>query len=831
MGIFLNIIHVFKKGKFSAIFCILALLAGYSAHIISFDRAPELDWNYFASLSLVVRSIVLNGHEFPLRDPWVNGGLDLLANPQNRIFSPNVFFDIVLSPYWANIFSLIVGGLFGILGMFRLARILGAEPITAYLCAIIFVNSSWFGNHFAEGHIPFNSFQQIPWLLYLIFKPHDRRTIPLIFLLFSIWILDGGMYAFIFSIPLIMVMTAAGLINIRSLLTSAGSFSKSMAVLGLSVFSFMLSVSPKMTPLLGLLASRRPQQEFTIMSVTDVLASFFAPLQSPLKQLSTGLPWRMHEYGCYIGSLAVVLTWGLLWKACDKRVFKFLSVAIFFAWVGSGWGEHINPWQIFMRIPLINNAHVQSRLFIFTYIFLILCVIEPLNNLLQKNRHAFTILFLFMIVEFTAVKAYPTYAVFSGASRPTPHVNLIPYDGIMTTIRSAKKPDHYFDGRKSAVITYEPAAIPTGVIPNDSKFYRGEAWVSAGSGSVSIIRHTPSLINLSYNLQADSVITFNTNFLLGWDASHEFIETRPNNLGLLTAAIPAGSGILELHYSPWYFQPVLLSFAIGVLFWTWLILFRDRKITKGAYDYSKIPVHYYDQVFYAGPSVQRAWHVQKFDRVRDYLPKKQGQSILDIGCFSGTFLSTLDSHVFSTQIGMDILESQIKYAQENYGTNYRDFYLLPDISSLQNSLPASQRKLDCLTSIEVIEHLPEEVIRNLFEQSALILMKGGKFVITTPNYLSAWPLIEILLNYFSPTSYAEQHITKFTWLNLERKLKVIYPDFDKNFTVDLKTTTHFIAPFLAPTSFKYSRLISRSVDHRKWRFPFGNLIMVVLIRK
>jgi len=813
---------------FISSFC---LIAGFSPYLVNFDRVIELDWAYFSSLSLVVRSIVLEGRDFPLRDPWVAGGLDLLANPQTRIFSPNVILDIFLNPYFANLMSLILGGFFGMWGMFRLARLLGAEKITALLCAIVFINSSWFGNHFAEGHIPFNSFQQIPWLIYLLLRPHASRTIPLVGLLLSVWLLDGGVYAFIFSSMLIVVMSLLGLVNLKSLVVPTKSFTTAVGILSLSIFAFMLLVSTKIVPVLGLHLWRVPQQEFVAMSLKDVVVSFFYPAQSPLFVLSKLLPWRMHEYGCYLGSLTIVLAWGLTSRVLDKRSFKFLLGCIFFIWLGSGWGGYLNPWQIFMRIPIINNAHVQSRLFLFAYIFLILSIIGVLNRVFQTRPRLFGVLFLFTIMEFTFVKAYPAYSVFRGASRPDPRVSLIPYEGITATVGFAKKPDHYFDGRKSSVFTYEPAAMPTAVVPNDSNAYKGEAWVEKGSGTVSIVRHTPSRIIVSYDLQKKSSVMFNTNFLLGWDSNLNNVGVRSSQGGLLMAEIPPGQGVIELSYSPWYFQFIIVAFIIGVLFWGWLLLFRERKITKGAYDYSQIPVDYYDRVFYSGPPVQRAWHVQKFDRVLDCLPKSQGQSILDIGCFSGTFLSTLDRATFSTQIGVDILESQVSYARERYGAEFRKFYLVPDISNLQDTLPEAKNKLDLLTSIEVIEHLPEDVIHKLFDQAAMILKPGGKMIFTTPNYLSAWPLIEVCLNYFSQTNYSEQHITKFNWLNIEGKLRSIYPDFDRKFTVELKTTTHFLAPFLAFISFECSRKISRSVDHRKWRFPFGNLLMVVLIRK
>jgi len=820
-----------EHNKKLAITSVLALLAGYSAHVIYFDRVIGLDWNYFASLSLVIRSIVWGSHEFPIRDPWVAGGQDLLANPQNRIFSPNLFFDLALDPYNANLISLLFVGLIGMWGMFKLVKSLGGTSGTACLCSVLFINSSWFGNHFAEGHVPFNSFQLLPWALIFLFKQKDRRTIPALFLLFGFWILDGGLYAFIFTIPLLIALTLARLINWREISNRLGQASRSITWLLLYSFAFLLMVSPKIVPLLSLSIDRQPHREFTQMGFQDILVSFFYPWQSPLAQMPGPIPWRMHEYGCYIGSLSLVLFWGILTRNLQKNAIKYLILAAFFFWMGSGLGGTLNPWQVFLRIPLINNAHVQSRLFIFTYIFLILSAIGPLNYLLRTNRIRAYLVFAFMLIEFTIAKAYPSYSAFHGASKSRPTLNLIPNKGIVTTIGFAQKPEHYYSGDKSSSVTYEPAAIPSAVQPIDSKLYRGEAWVSVGTGDISVMHHGPSGIKLAYNLQEKSVVTFNTNFLLGWESNRSDIETRPSSLGLLTAEIPPGKGELVLEYYPWYLNFVLASFLISIPVWVWLFIFRKRRILSGNYDYSQIPLAYYDQVFYSGPSIQRAWHVQKFDRVRDSLPKKVGQSILDIGCFSGTFLSTLDGTTFTRQLGTDILENQISYAQQRYGSIFRHFHCVSDISEIKQSLDLQSASMDCITSIEVIEHLPPEIISKLFDQAKIILKPGGKMIITTPNYLSAWPLIEMLLNYFSPTSYAEQHITKFNWLNIERKIQTIYPDFEENFELELKTTTHFIAPFLAPMSFDYSRKISRSIDHKRWRFPFGNLLMVVISRK
>ena len=81
-----------------------------------------------------------------------------------------------------------------------------------------------------------------------------------------------------------------------------------------------------------------------------------------------------------------------------------------------------------------------------------------------------------------------------------------------------------------------------------------------------------------------------------------------------------------------------------------------------SYDYSQLPEGFYQDVIERGHPVRRAWHLQKFERVIECLPPRPGQSILDIGCFAGTFLGRLDGAHFSRQVGVDIVDKQIHFA-------------------------------------------------------------------------------------------------------------------------------------------------------------------------
>jgi 2-polyprenyl-3-methyl-5-hydroxy-6-metoxy-1,4-benzoquinol methylase len=245
------------------------------------------------------------------------------------------------------------------------------------------------------------------------------------------------------------------------------------------------------------------------------------------------------------------------------------------------------------------------------------------------------------------------------------------------------------------------------------------------------------------------------------------------------------------------------------------------------FDYDSIPDGHYDRVLREGSAIRRLWHLSKFERVLDYLPTRRGQALLDIGCFAGTFLSMADPERFSRQLGVDILPRQVEYANARYGTPQRQFQSLRSITDLAGI----EQRFDCVTLIEVIEHLAPAEIQTLLANVARLLEPGGILVVTTPNYASTWPILEQILNRVGDVNYEEQHITRFHAFGFERRLAEIYPSLREQFTLELKTTTHVVAPFLAPLSFDLAHRLSRAVSHEKWRLPFGNLIMAALRRR
>jgi 2-polyprenyl-3-methyl-5-hydroxy-6-metoxy-1,4-benzoquinol methylase len=176
-----------------------------------------------------------------------------------------------------------------------------------------------------------------------------------------------------------------------------------------------------------------------------------------------------------------------------------------------------------------------------------------------------------------------------------------------------------------------------------------------------------------------------------------------------------------------------------------------------AFDYSTIPPGYYDAVFRRRRGIQSKWHHLKFQRV---VREVSGcRRVLDVGCGPGTLLGILgDDH---DSAGIDVSQQQIEYARRVYGNAYRSFF-----GCTPSQLPDDLEPFDAITAVELIEHLPPDLVEDTVRQATERLRPGGKLVLTTPNFKSAWPLIERFVNRFGEVEYKFQHINKYSHARL-----------------------------------------------------------------
>jgi 2-polyprenyl-3-methyl-5-hydroxy-6-metoxy-1,4-benzoquinol methylase len=188
-------------------------------------------------------------------------------------------------------------------------------------------------------------------------------------------------------------------------------------------------------------------------------------------------------------------------------------------------------------------------------------------------------------------------------------------------------------------------------------------------------------------------------------------------------------------------------------------------------------------------AVQRFWHEAKFRLIeRVALPGKQDR-VLDAGCGSGTISHFLSLHAGQV-IGMDSNPSAINYASTAYDAPNLQFRL-GQFEDLVGDEPFNR-----VYCIEVIEHLYEQQVIEVLSLFHKMTNPGGELFLTTPNYESAWPLIEWLLDRFGLAAKMDevQHVTHFT----KRKLAAACER--TGWRVRELGTFNGLAPFLAPIS-------------------------------
>jgi SAM-dependent methyltransferase len=208
---------------------------------------------------------------------------------------------------------------------------------------------------------------------------------------------------------------------------------------------------------------------------------------------------------------------------------------------------------------------------------------------------------------------------------------------------------------------------------------------------------------------------------------------------------------------------------------------------KGGFDYETISGGYYDDVYRRGRGIQSKWHHLKFRRVIEEMEGHQRH--LDVGCGPGTLIGLLDHRFIST--GIDISTAEIDYARREYQSESKRFFALP-----LRALPDECRHYDVATIVEVIEHLGPAELDDVLRTTIERLRVGGKLVVTTPNFRSAWPIVEILVDRLGELSYARQHINRFKPPRLSQLLQDVGLE-------DVRVQPYLaLAPFVAPLGWR-----------------------------
>lgn len=120
-------------------------------------------------------------------------------------------------------------------------------------------------------------------------------------------------------------------------------------------------------------------------------------------------------------------------------------------------------------------------------------------------------------------------------------------------------------------------------------------------------------------------------------------------------------------------------------------------------------------------------HCIRYHKAAEYV--QAGDTVLDLACGLGygSHIIYHNSHA-KRVIGMDLSESGIEYAQQNYQIDDHVEFSLADAQNIEN-LP--DNSIDFITTFETIEHLPEP--KKYLAELDRVLKPSGRMLICAPN--------------------------------------------------------------------------------------------------
>ena len=126
----------------------------------------------------------------------------------------------------------------------------------------------------------------------------------------------------------------------------------------------------------------------------------------------------------------------------------------------------------------------------------------------------------------------------------------------------------------------------------------------------------------------------------------------------------------------------------------------------------------------------KLWSRQARRRLAELLPARRDSKILDLACGAGHLLYSLREYGFRDVQGVDDCAGAVARAQRMSLSAHK--------SDIFSFLAASHDRFDCITALDIVEHLTQQQASELFGLIRARLNPGGTVIFQTINGESPW---------------------------------------------------------------------------------------------
>src|SRR3989338_8620700 len=542
----------------------------------------QMDWDQFTFWNAVPRDTILRYHQFPLWNPYVNGGNVLLAHPHSMFLSPFYIFVLIFGPVLGLKIQIVIHLMIGLLGMYLLAKYLKLSPHASYLASFVFMLNSHYALHLTEGHTEWLVMAFIPWIfMYLLKGLEEPRQAFKAIIFLALILLNGSPH--IFAVIVIFLVVYA--------LGKACQFRKTtpLKILGLIFLGTFSLCAIKLFPMIEFLWHYpRLANDSSGTAPAILLKMFLGRDQVALDFLSwsecrkMGLSYEWHEYGAYVGIIPLgLLLVGAVYQF--RNQWPLIITCLISLLIALGSASPVNYWEILRRLPVLDSVSAPSR-FILGFLFLGavlsgygLDLMEKYMSGLKGGKWKNGAKFLsIIIIAFVVFDLWQVNSpIFKNAFRISPlkisrhdrfaqryeYINFHEENKFVNfigeeTSHSSQYP--IFLSNSGILESYEVVQIKQGDVRISSDpGYRGEVYLADSNQEVFIKSFSPNRIVVDFTAEDADTLVVNQNYYTGWKVKKGLITVPavPYKGLIATPVLPGHHNII------FYYMP--LSFFMG----------------------------------------------------------------------------------------------------------------------------------------------------------------------------------------------------------------------------------------------------------------------------
>ncbi|VVB54905.1 Uncharacterised protein [uncultured archaeon] len=527
-----------------------AVMSFLTPLIANFGNWGINDWDQYYFHNAVARRIILQYHQIPLWNPYACGGTIILANPQSLYLTPTFIIILLFGVEYGIKLQILLHYLIGLVGMYLLARRLKMGSAASHLAAFVFVFSSVMSLHLAEGHYTWVAGAWLPWFMYFYVRAAERGlwSVPAAAALLLIY-LEGHAYLFIY-VCLFVVLYAP----LKSL--SERSVKPVKLAACILVLCFLLGAVKFIPQLIYARENPRDISDGSGFTWEILSASLLDRYQALGAHAYLGQIWGWHEYGGYVGDIALLLALAAIFRRYNPPLFITLLAILALSF---NLNAPFAPWDFLHdHAPFLGNLRNPERLIILVTFILAIFAGEGLRRIESHDRWLAAFIVLFVLADLWVVNGgilSGSFPILPKDIRADPVFRQTVGEGVGERRYSGMY--EVFLANHGAADCYDPGGLASHVLPwktggvlNES--YKGEAYL-LDAGKAEVVDFTPNQVTVSVNALARTTLVLNENYHRGWSSDAGSVASYE---GRVSVAVPAGVSRVTFVYS-------LPGFALG----------------------------------------------------------------------------------------------------------------------------------------------------------------------------------------------------------------------------------------------------------------------------